>query len=383
MSVSDNIAMKPIPSWPGYLAGTDGGIYSVREGRFGLDRPAEPRKLKPRSNRGGYLGVSPSVGNRSSQKTCRVAHLVAEAFHGPRPDGKVVRHLNGVRDDNRPINLSYGTVTENWHDKVRHGTATIADRSNLSKLTNSQWRRLLARKLSGESIKDLSSEYGISVSTIRNTANGVARCSLGIQRTRVQSVMIGPIRIESDEPVPIPDHPGYLASPDGTVWSTFPDRRKGRPEGLHPLDGSIDACGYLTVSPRRDGKYRKSFIHGLVALTFLGAKPNGLQVAHLNGDNLDNRIENLAYMTPQQNIDLIAVHGRRLTGERNHMTRFSDAECVRIAARFASGETQQALAADYGVSHHTIWKARKRAASSDLAMGAARATTSQPLSAPV
>ena len=43
-------------------------------------------------------------------------------------------------------------------------------------------------------------------------------------------------------------------------------------------------------------------VHQLVALTFLGACPKGMEVLHINGDPTDNRIENLRYGTRTQNI---------------------------------------------------------------------------------
>lgn len=52
----------------------------------------------------------------------RLLHaLVAEAFHGPRPPGQVVRHLDGVRTNNVSANLTWGTCQENSDDKMRHG----------------------------------------------------------------------------------------------------------------------------------------------------------------------------------------------------------------------------------------------------------------------
>lgn len=50
-----------------------------------------------------------------------VHHLVAEAFHGPRPVGLVVRHLDGNPANNRATNLVYGTYEENNQDTVNHG----------------------------------------------------------------------------------------------------------------------------------------------------------------------------------------------------------------------------------------------------------------------
>jgi len=50
------------------------------------------------------------------------------------------------------------------------------------------------------------------------------------------------------------------------------------------------------------GKYKKSRpVHRVVAEAFLGQRPKGYQVNHINGDFLDNRASNLEYTTPQYN----------------------------------------------------------------------------------
>jgi len=84
--------------------------------------------LLPRQHRSGYLHVT---FNRSGYRTSHQVHvLVLTAFAGPRPDGMVVRHLNGDRADNRLANLAWGTASENVHDTVRHGTHAFARRTH-------------------------------------------------------------------------------------------------------------------------------------------------------------------------------------------------------------------------------------------------------------
>ena len=46
-------------------------------------------------------------------KTRFVAHLVLEAFVGPRPPGFQCDHINHIRDDNRMVNLRWVTISEN------------------------------------------------------------------------------------------------------------------------------------------------------------------------------------------------------------------------------------------------------------------------------
>ena len=75
------------------------------------------RLLQPQLDTAGYLRVA--LGRHVYR---RLHNLVLLAFVGPRPDGmEEIRHLNGIRTDNRLENLVYGTRSENQLDTVRHG----------------------------------------------------------------------------------------------------------------------------------------------------------------------------------------------------------------------------------------------------------------------
>lgn len=43
-------------------------------------------------------------------------------------------------------------------------------------------------------------------------------------------------------------------------------------------------------------------VHAIVAETYLGPRPDGMEVRHLNGDSLDNRVCNLVYGTHADNM---------------------------------------------------------------------------------
>jgi hypothetical protein len=66
----------------------------------------------------GYMYVNLHVGFKMKRRT--IHELVALVFHGPRPEGKEVRHLDGDRLNCRADNLMYGTHSENMLDLVRH-----------------------------------------------------------------------------------------------------------------------------------------------------------------------------------------------------------------------------------------------------------------------
>lgn len=68
---------------------------------------------------GGYRQVQL---NRNGKATARLVHrVVLEAFVGPCPDGMEALHRNGVRDDNRPENLRWGTRQQNVRESVEAG----------------------------------------------------------------------------------------------------------------------------------------------------------------------------------------------------------------------------------------------------------------------
>ena len=58
---------------------------------------------------------------------------------------------------------------------------------------------------------------------------------------------------------------------------------------------------YSQVTLFKDGKQKSHRIHRLVALSFLKRKKGCNQVDHINGDKLDNRVENLRWVSQSEN----------------------------------------------------------------------------------
>ena len=52
----------------------------------------------------------------------------------------------------------------------------------------------------------------------------------------------------------------------------------------------------------KKNKRADHLVHNIIALCFLGEKPQGYQTDHINSIKTDNRLENLQYITLQQNI---------------------------------------------------------------------------------
>ena len=108
-----DIVYKPIPGLKNYLAGEDGYIYSQKTS--GLLR------LKLRINTYGYYMVS------IRRHTYSVHRLIAKAFYPGSDEKQEVNHKNGIRTDNRPINLEWCSRLEN----TRHSFRVLGRRSSM------------------------------------------------------------------------------------------------------------------------------------------------------------------------------------------------------------------------------------------------------------
>ena len=75
---------------------------------------------------------------------------------------------------------------------------------------------------------------------------------------------------------------------------------------------SVDHCGYLRAVLCRYGVTETKKIHQLVAISFLNHTPNGhnLEIDHIDGDRLNNRIENLQIVTHRANASTCFVKGK-------------------------------------------------------------------------
>ncbi len=62
-----------------------------------------------------------------------------------------------------------------------------------------------------------------------------------------------------------------------------------------------DNDGYPTVKPCVNGRYMSYRVHRLVAEAFLGERPEGEEVRHLDGNPANNALPNLCYGTRSEN----------------------------------------------------------------------------------
>ena len=108
-------------------------------------------------------------------------------------------------------------------------------------------------------------------------------------------------KFENFEILAIPDFPNYFISTDGDVYSI---NKGNKIKKLKPRyrGKRIDRIGYKFVTLYRDKKKYGKSIHQLVAQIFLYRDNNKDQVDHINNNIIDNRLENLRWVTKSENI---------------------------------------------------------------------------------
>lgn len=158
---AEKVILVVIPSHPQYAADLEGNVWRLNN-RW---QNSKPRMCRTYNDMDGYPTVPLAISNKK-YKAKKVHGLVCEAFRGPRPEGMQVRHLNGIKTDNRPQNLCWGTAKENCLDRFRHGTAIIGEKNHSSKLREKDIPIIRGLHKRGVQMKKIAQQYGVAPATI-------------------------------------------------------------------------------------------------------------------------------------------------------------------------------------------------------------------------
>jgi len=159
--------------------------------------------------------------------------------------------------------------------------------------------------------------------------------------------------MNKEEIRPIPGHPFYGVTKSGVIFSKAPKGAATVPyDNWSPLRTSLSSAGRYYQFGMTKG--RKLMVHRAVALTFIGPVPRGMQVAHLNGNSHDNRVDNLVIVTPRVNNTHKKAHGTHLEGSLTASAKLSEQQVAAIKRALIKEVPQWILAAYFGVSEATI-----------------------------
>ena len=85
----------------------------------------------------------------------------------------------------------------------------------------------------------------------------------------------------------------------------------------HHLKFETDRGGYYRIQPFIKGKQIRVFVHSLVAECWLGNKPEGYEVDHIDRNRKNNHRKNLRYVTCEENLKrrVFTEEGKRRNSE--------------------------------------------------------------------
>lgn len=146
----------------------------------------------------------------------------------------------------------------------------------------------------------------------------------------------------------IPEYKGYYADTIGNVYSFRSGHCKKLSTSMHR--------GYYHVNVRDAchpvGRHKEP-VHKLVLCAFVGPRGDGLVCRHLNGNALDNRLENLCWGTVKENAQDAIRHGTAAClrhGEQSVASKLNLKDVLKIRWLYQFGYKQAELAEMYPVT---------------------------------
>lgn len=117
----------------------------------------------------------------------------------------------------------------------------------------------------------------------------------------------------------------------------------------------------MYTSLTKDGVEYPKHVAALVAHAFLGPTPKGLEINHIDYDPLNNRADNLEYVTHSYN----TLHAYRNgfvggVGERHASAKLTIEKVRTMRAEYTAGSSKRSLARKYGVTVSTVRNALLR-----------------------
>lgn len=135
----------------------------------------------------------------------------------------------------------------------------------------------------------------------------------------------------------------YQVSDQGNVKS-LARKRTGKPWYKERILKPLDRKGYLAVSLYADGKCKLYSVHRLVADAFVPNKEGKQQINHKDGDKTNNKMSNLEWVTPSENI----LHSFDCLGKKAHTRKVL---CVETGEVF---ESLKAVTEKTGIAYNHI-----------------------------
>jgi hypothetical protein len=158
------VLYRAIPGFPGYLAGTDGSVWTEWSRGCNSVRTGFWVRMKPSPNRFGYGRVNLRADGNST--LIIVSNVIARTFLGSPVVGDRVLHRDGNTANDTMINLRWGTAKDNSADSIEHGTWMHGTKNSKAKLDDDKIREIRRRVGQGERRATVAECFGLNVSTV-------------------------------------------------------------------------------------------------------------------------------------------------------------------------------------------------------------------------
>ena len=143
-----------------------------------------------------------------------------------------------------------------------------------------------------------------------------------------------------------------------SVVDEYEDRIINRKEKI--IKPSINNQGYLKVGLNKDGKYYNRYIHRLIAETFIENPLEKPCVNHIDGNKLNNNLDNLEWATQKENtihahnngLAEVTEYNKWKVSKINRM--FTSSDILDIKNMYNEGKTQKEIAEIYKCYDSTI-----------------------------
>lgn len=188
------VVFKEIPNWPGYLASSEGKIFSVKiPGAQGMLDYNNPHEMVPRVQKSGNR-LHSRVGLRNGtgiKKMLPVSRLVWSAFNNASiPDGYVIDHIDCNPLNNIPENLQCITYSENTKHAYKNTRTAFTNGAINGKtvLDTQTVGQILLDHREGLTQGQIVEKYGISQAQVRRVINGESWKYIYLTKIRVEYI---------------------------------------------------------------------------------------------------------------------------------------------------------------------------------------------------
>ena len=154
----------------------------------------------------------------------------------------------------------------------------------------------------------------------------------------------------------IPGYEGFMASNLGNIKTlkraiNYGNRICLRQERI--LKPHKSKVGYYTVAPFQ----KTTLVHRLITLTFLGERPINSVIDHIDGDYLNNNINNLRYVTQKENVHNAMRLGKTLNGESCSWSKLTIKQVLEIRE---DKRIHKLIAKDYNICRQSVGEIKNR-----------------------